>query len=59
MTATYSASQIAGIKDAIKQTEAFIAKEEKRNPDLRPAEVTKLLAWYKSHLVKLNGMLNA
>lgn len=49
---------ILKIKSAILDCEAFIQREEKRNPSLRPNETQKLLDWYRGHLLKLNTLLN-
>ena len=42
---------------AIADCDKFIAKEEPRRSDLRPADVAKTLAFYKSHKVFLQGLL--
>jgi hypothetical protein len=45
------------ILQAIQECETFIAKEEPRAADLRPADVAKTLEFYKQHKLKLIGML--
>lgn len=45
------------IIEALAETDRFIAKEEPRDPSLRPAAVAALLAKYKAHRAKLVQML--
>lgn len=45
------------IREAIGDCNRYIAKEEPRAADLRPADVAKRLEWYKAHRAKLLGML--
>jgi hypothetical protein len=45
------------ITQAIDECSRFIEREEKRNPDLRPADTQSLLEFYYSHRIKLLGML--
>jgi hypothetical protein len=52
-------SQKSRVAQAIAECNAFIAKEEPRNPALRPAEMTKLLAFYYSHREMLQKKLDA
>ena len=47
------------IEQAIAECFAYIAKEEPRAADLRPADVAQHLAFCKSHVVKLQAMLQA
>lgn len=47
------------IIEAIQECDRFIAKEEPRRNDLRPADVAKTLAFYKQHRLKLAAMLGA
>lgn len=49
--------QIRRIQDAIAECERFIAKEEIRDPALRPVEASELLEFYRSHKATLEGML--
>jgi hypothetical protein len=42
---------------AIAECDRYIAKEEPRNADTRPASAVKMLAFYKAHKSKLQGML--
>ena len=44
---------------AIEECNTYIAKEEPRSPELRPAEITKLLQFYYQHREKLKNMLVA
>ena len=46
------------IQQAIAECDAFIAKEEPRAADLRPASVAQHLEFCKQHKVKLQRMLN-
>jgi len=52
-----TADQIRRIQDAIAECSRFIAKEQIRNPALRPAETAELLGFYRSHKANLEGML--
>jgi hypothetical protein len=52
-------SQKSRVAQAIAECNALIAKEEPRNPALRPAEMTKLLAFYYSHREMLQKKLDA
>lgn len=54
MTTTYRARKIL---EAIADCDRFIAKEEPRNPDLRPADVQQHLDYCKAHRIKLQAML--
>lgn len=45
------------VLDALAETEAYIAKEEKRDPSLRPADIAERLEFYRKHRTKLLGML--
>ena len=45
------------ILEAIAECDRFIAKEEPRSADLRPADVAKHLEFCKAHKAKLIGML--
>lgn len=47
------------IVEAIGECDRYIAKEEPRNPKLRPADVAQRLEFYKAHRVKLVTMLEA
>lgn len=47
------------ILDVIADCDRYIAREEPRNPTLRPADVAQRLEWYKAHRQKLIGMLAA
>ena len=49
--------QTSSIISAIADCDRYITKESPRAADLRPAEVTKLLAWYVTHRAKLVGLL--
>jgi hypothetical protein len=51
--------QVRRVRDAIAECDRFIAKEEPRRADLRPANVQKILDHYKAHRVKLVQMLEA
>ena len=51
--------QIKSVQGAIADCNRYIAKEEPRSADLRPADVAELLAFYKSHRAKLIEMLRA
>lgn len=46
------------INQAIKETKKFIETEEKNSPEFRPANIQRLLAYYKIHLVHLHKMLD-
>jgi hypothetical protein len=48
----------ARISAAIVETRRFIALEERRDPELRPENVAKLLEGYRQHLVKLEKMFD-
>jgi hypothetical protein len=50
-------SQKSRIVQAIKECDSFIAKEEPRNPSVRPDDITKLLAFYYSHREMLQKKL--
>ena len=56
---TLTAQQRRSITEAIAQCDRFIAKEEPRNPDLRPADIQQHLDYCKAHRIKLLGMLAA
>lgn len=43
---------------ALQETNDYIDKEEKRDPNLRPKEIVERLAFYKQHRTKLLNMLN-
>jgi hypothetical protein len=58
MNATLTTEQARRIRDAIADCDRFIAKEDPRRADLRPADIQKHLDFCKSHKVKLMGMLN-
>ena len=45
------------IQNALEQCDRYIAKEEPRNPELRPADVAQRLEFYKAHREKLTLML--
>jgi hypothetical protein len=45
------------IMQAIKECDAFIAKEQPRNEALRPQEMKDLLAFYIAHRNKLQAMI--
>ena len=45
------------IRESIADCDRYIAKEEPRNPLLRPADVAKRLEFYKAHRAKLLAML--
>lgn len=45
------------IIDSIADCDRYIAREEPRSADLRPADVAKRLEWYKAHRQKLIQML--
>jgi hypothetical protein len=45
------------ILEAIADCDRYIAKEEPRRADLRPADVAKHLEFCKAHKAKLIGML--
>jgi hypothetical protein len=47
------------IIQAIDECSRFIDREEKHNPDLRPADTQSLLDFYYFHRSKLLGMLEA
>ena len=47
------------IVEALQEVRRFIEKEEARSDDLRPAEMTELLAQYKGQEQKLVKMLEA
>lgn len=47
------------ILEAIAECDRFIAKEEPRNPELRPADMAQHLEFCKQHKAKLVGMLCA
>ena len=51
--------QTSSILSAIADCDRYIAKESPRAADLRPAEITKMLAWYVAHRAKLVAMLAA
>ena len=51
--------QITSILSAIADCDRYIAIESPRSADLRPAEITKLLAWYVAHRAKLVAMIPA
>lgn len=51
--------QTRRVLEAIAECDRFIAKEEPRRADLRPAQVAKTLAHAKAHKIKLIGMLAA
>ena len=53
----YTPTQIKRIEQAIAECDRCIAKEEPRASDLRPAEITKLLAFYKEHRANLVKMI--
>ncbi len=45
------------IIQSIEECDRFISREERRASDLRPASAAKMLAYYKAHKVKLEGMV--
>jgi len=45
------------VNEAIAECDRYIAKEEPRNPALRPADVAARLEFYKAHRAKLVAML--
>ena len=55
MTNDYRSRKII---EAIAECDRFIAKEEPRNPSLRPAEVQKHLDFCKTHRERLIAMLS-
>ena len=54
-----SKEQTRKILEAIADCDRFIAKEEPRRADLRPADIAKHLEFCKQHKAKLVGMLAA
>ncbi|WP_404995418.1 hypothetical protein [Cupriavidus pauculus] len=44
------------ILSALAECDRFIEREERRDPELRPADVQALLDDYKAHRAKLMGM---
>ena len=52
-----SSEQRARVLEAIAECDRYIAKESARADDLRPAEATALLIWYRAHRLKLEGLL--
>ncbi len=51
--------QTRRVLEAIAECDRYIAKEEPRRADLRPADVAKHLEFCKTHKAKLIGMLAA
>lgn len=49
--------QVRRIKEAIKECDSFIGKEEQRSSDLRPKDTQQYLDFCKTHRVKLLKML--
>lgn len=58
MQTTLTTEQGRRIREAIADCDRFIAKEESRRADLRPADVQQHLDFCKSHKIKLMNMLN-
>ena len=52
-----TAKQIETVKQALAQTQEMFTKESKRNAETRPQEMTELLAFWASHIKKLQMML--
>lgn len=59
MEAKHTATQFESkrIAKAIAECDRYIQKEEKRAADIRPESAEKMLAFYKAHKAKLQGML--
>ena len=53
MQGTLTTEQARRIRDAIVDCDRFIAKEDPRRADLRPADIQKHLDFCKSHKAKL------
>jgi len=50
-------AQARSVRNEIAKCAAFIEKEEARSDDLRPQEMVDLLAFYKKHKAKLEGVV--
>lgn len=47
------------VLESILECDAFIEKEEKRDPNLRPEKTATILEEYKNHRLKLINMIAA
>ena len=54
---TMTSAQRKRVEIEIVKCDAFISKEELRNANLRPQDMIDLLAFHKSHKLKLEGMI--